>query len=385
MSGSVIGGGDPQWRIRNYSGWDEAPEVSGDAAHLVEYSVNEMPPLADDAQVRAAVTPGRGYYWKPLWHGDAGPGGAGGAAIIAHGVSPDGSGSWLAERIGKAPGPFSTLLIAADNRNGVIAGGRLLDRTLVTCGAWSADGGGWLVATLRQDKYSEDDRSRILLVPFNPSEPVSEIVFTGGAVKAMCPTRRGGLWLADEDNRIWYSSSPLGGWPFREIARASGPVVLALTADGENMFVAAGGSIGIYTAAGDKVAEMACGCNTPVGMAAADRDSAMLIDRDAVLWCIHGGVVRNTGMTALDVVWMNGRGAYMAALKRRQYIELLDRQGNPENVSGKSRFGAVEFLIPTGGDDVIGFGSGGGFNRITPTKRTFKFAPVFGGGQPPRK
>ena len=379
-AGSVVSGEDSQWRIRNYADWDELPEVDGDASHLIEYALPpDAAPPADHAQVQAAFTPGKGFYWKPLWHGDAGPGGAGGAAILAHGVSPDGSGSWLAERIGKAPGPFSTLLISADNRSGVIAGGRLLDRTLVTCGAWSAEGSGWLAATARQDRYSESDRSSILLVPFNLSEPVSEMVFTGGTVTAMCTTAGGGLWLAGEDHRIWYSASPLGGWPFREIMRASGPVVLTLSADGETVFIAEKGRVCLYTRAGDRITEMECGCDTPVRLAAADRDSAMLIDRDAVLWCIHGGIVRDTGMTALDVVWMQERDSYMAALDRRQYIELLDRQGHTENVSGKSRFGAIEFLLPTGGDSVIGFSSGGGFSRITPTRRTFKFAPVFGG------
>ncbi len=379
-SSAVASGGDSQWRIRNYAGWDELPEVDGDASHLVEYSLSpdEAPP-ADHAQVQAAFTPGKGWYWKPLWHGDAGPGGAGGAAILARGVSPDGSGSWFAERIGKAPGPFSTLLISADNRSGVIAGGRLLDRTLVSCGAWSVDGSGWLAATVRQDKYSESDRSKILLVPFKLSEPVSEIVFTGGAVTAMCTTPRGGLWMAGEDSRIWYSASTLGGWPFREIMAASGPVTLALSADGETVFIAEKGRVCIYTAAGDKITETDCGCGVPLKLAAADRDSAMLIDRDAVLWCIHGGIVRDTGLTALDVVWMKDRESYMAALDRRQYLELLNRQGHTENVSGKSRFGAIEFLLPTGGDSVIGFSSGGGFSRITPTRRTFKFAPVFGG------
>ena len=68
----------------------------------------------------------------------------------------------------------------------------------------------------------------------------------------------------------------------------------------------------------------------------------------------------------------------MVALSQKQYLQLLDIEGNLLDVKVKCKAGQPELLLPLPGEDFLVFSIIGKFNRITPTRRSLRFTPVFG-------
>ena len=363
-----------RWGAAKRDSWTERSEVDGDASHLIErnsFSAAVSSPVG--AEIRSASTPGKAYQWQPLRHHD----GLGGYRILASGVFNDLSGCWFAERIGKAPGPYATLFVTADNYSWAISGGRFLADRLVVCSTWNSSAAGWITATAFQDK---DRPAELLFVPFAENEEIIPLPFEGKEAVSMAALPDGSVWISDTDGRVWYSADILRGWPFECIAASPGEkITLAPAASGRYVFAVLNNTLTLFDTSGKQVSSFHLPADITVKeIVAADGTSALLIADDGRLYSFAGGTVRNCGEYAITAAWQPERKVYMVALSQKQYLQLLDIEGNLLDVKVKCKAGQPELLLPLPGEDFLVFSIIGKFNRITPTRRSLRFTPVFG-------
>jgi hypothetical protein len=363
---------DDAWAQARKPRWTEKERVRGDASHLVVRNTSRKDTLTpSDAEVVSVTTPGKVYDWSPLWHND----GLGGVRIIAHGVFNDLSGSWFAERIGEVPGPYSTLFVTGNNYTGEITGGRLLKERLAAFAVWDAANAGWFTVTLPQTPDSEQE---VLFVPFNDEHPIRSISFAGSTVTGMASLPDGSLWIADTDGRIWHTIDIFRGWALEIIDTlpATG-ILLAPSASGRHMFAAAGGELIIYDKTGKEYSEYKGISESTEFIFPASASSAVLIDKQGNLEIYSSGTLRKLDEYARTAVWLPESESYLIALRRKDQLQQLDKEGNFLDITGRSKPGVPEFLHALPNGEALLFTVTGKFSRLEFTKRNIRFSPVF--------
>ncbi len=370
--GAALGAGAAELpAVQNY-GWESRPAVTGDASHLIRRSTTEDMRRGTpvDAQISAVVRSDLGIAWQPVWRRD----GAGGIAVPLFGVAPDCSGIWLAERIGAAAGPNSTLVVTGNQYSGELASGVLLEECKLTLAFWSGKGARLIAVEAAQPELERPAR----LVEIDPHLGITGAwTLEGREVSAIAPADSEHIWLA-ADGQL-YRFALADGTARRVAETTGGRVALASLPAERRLWVAEAGRLRLLDSDGRVLGEWARRDSEPVEMAAAGSDGVLIRDGGERLELLHGGTLTELSMPATAIAWVPAVGRYAVAWRHRQSLELLEPSGASGGVDGRSRIGVIAGIFPMPGPDgsVVVWSNTGKFARMTPLRRSFRSSEIY--------